>query len=120
VAEAVGETDHHCRLDRAPARSGDEPGERAGDPDVGGAHGGEGDALADDRRPVGAAWWHVHEPPLLHDTNGRALAELVMAVPEHARGWGVGTSPVNALAQKAAGRYRALMLNMHHVFEQRP
>jgi ribosomal protein S18 acetylase RimI-like enzyme len=64
-------------------------------------------------RPVGAAWWHVHTPPLLRDAEGRALPELAMAVLEHARGRGVGRRLVAALAREATGRHEALVLNVH-------
>jgi len=39
-------------------------------------------AISEEGQPVGAAWWHVHEPPLLHDANGDRCPELVMAVVE--------------------------------------
>ena len=62
---------------------------------------------------VGAAWWHVHEPPLLRDGAGEALPELVMAVLEGWRGGGVGAALVEAVAAAAAGRFSALTLNVH-------
>ena len=43
-------------------------------------------AISDYGEPVGAAWWHVHEPPLLHDASGEPLPEMVMAVVEGQRG----------------------------------
>ena len=36
-------------------------------------------AADDDGRPLGAAWWHVHEPPLLHDADGQALPQFETA-----------------------------------------
>ncbi len=42
-------------------------------------------ADGEEGRPVGAAWWHVHDPPLVRDANGKALPELVMAVVETER-----------------------------------
>jgi len=70
-------------------------------------------AADDDGRPLGAAWWHVHEPPLLHDADGQALPELVMAVAEGERGQGIGTALVDALAGEAAKHHSALALNVH-------
>ncbi len=70
-------------------------------------------AADDDGRPVGAAWWHVHEPPLLRDSGGDPLPELVMAVVEAARGNGIGAALVEALAEQAAERFGALTLNVH-------
>jgi GNAT superfamily N-acetyltransferase len=67
----------------------------------------------DDGRAVGAAWWHMHEPPLLRDASGEALPELVMAVLEAERGKGIGAALVDALAAEAAKRFSALTLNVH-------
>lgn len=64
-------------------------------------------------RPLGAAWWHWHEPPLLCDDDGSALPEMIVAVAEDARGRGIGTGLVAALCAKAATRYDALALNVH-------
>ena len=68
---------------------------------------------SDDRGLQGAAWWHHHEPPLLNSADNQALPELVVAVLENARGRGVGTTLVNALAHEATGRHPALTLNVH-------
>ncbi len=70
-------------------------------------------AADDDGRPVGAAWWHVHEPPLLRDAIGKPLPELVMAVVEGERGKGIGAALVEALADEVAKRFSALTLNVH-------
>lgn len=70
-------------------------------------------ATDDDGRPVGAAWWHVHEPPLLCDAKGEPLPELAMAVLEGVRGRGIGAALVDALAAEAAKRFSALTLNVH-------
>ncbi len=70
-------------------------------------------ATDDDGRPVGAAWWHFHEPPLLRDAGGEPLPELVMAVVEAQRGRGIGAALVEALADRAAERFSALTLNVH-------
>ena len=70
-------------------------------------------AVDDDAQPVGAAWWHIHDPPLLVDADDEPLPELVMAVVAHRRREGVGTALVEALARQAAQRYDALTLNVH-------
>ena len=70
-------------------------------------------ATDDDGRPVGAAWWHVHEPPLLCDAKGEPLPELAMAVLEGERGRGIGAALVEALAAEASRRFSALTLNVH-------
>lgn len=53
---------------------------------------------------LGAAWARRVEPVLLHDARGGALAEVVVAVDDRARGRGVGTALVAALADRAARR----------------
>jgi len=70
-------------------------------------------ATEDGGARLGAAWWHVHEPPLLCDVYGEPLPELGMGVAESARGRGVGTALVEALAELAAERFDALALNVH-------
>ncbi len=70
-------------------------------------------AVDDDAQLVGAAWWHIHDPPLLVDADDEPLPELAMAVVEHRRREGVGTALVEALARQAAQRYDALTLNVH-------
>lgn len=71
-------------------------------------------AAGDDGDPVGAAWWHVHEPPLLRDAAGRPLPELAMAVVQARRREGAGTALVEALAQAATAHgFDALTLNVH-------
>jgi GNAT superfamily N-acetyltransferase len=66
-------------------------------------------------RPIGAAWWHLDaDQPLLRDGDGRPLPELAVAVLPAARGRGVGTQLVNALAAAARERsFSALTLNVH-------
>ena len=46
-------------------------------------------ATHDDVRPLGAAWWHIHEPPFLRDVTGEPVPELVMAVVEAERRKGI-------------------------------
>lgn len=64
-------------------------------------------------RRLGAAWWHWHEPPLLADSSGEPLPEMLIAVAEDARGTGVGARLIEALADKASRRFTALALNVH-------
>jgi GNAT superfamily N-acetyltransferase len=59
--------------------------------------------------PVGAAWWHFHEPPLLDP----AVPELGLAVLATERGNGVGTALIAALAAKAAAVHDRIVLNVH-------
>ena len=59
--------------------------------------------------PVGAAWWHFHDPPLLDP----AVPEMGLAVLAAARGHGVGTDLVTALAGKAAAVHDRIVLNVH-------
>jgi GNAT superfamily N-acetyltransferase len=99
-----------CTLDGSPLPS-------AADPDVAALLPGAADvafvAVDDDAQLVGAAWWHIHEPPLLFDADDEPLPELAMAVVEGRRGEGIGRALVEALARQAAQRYDALTLNVH-------
>ena len=70
-------------------------------------------ATDDDGRRLGAAWWHIHEPPLLRDAAGEPVPELVMAVLEDERRKGIGAALVDALAEEAASHFRVLALNVH-------
>ena len=70
-------------------------------------------AVDDDGHPVGAAWWHLRDPPLLRGADGEPLPELVMAVVEEQRRKGIGTALVEALAAEAAKQFSALTLNVH-------
>lgn len=70
-------------------------------------------ALGADGRLLGAAWWSIHEPPLLLDAAGKPLPELAVAVVEEERGRGIGGALIEALARNAAERFPALTLNVH-------
>lgn len=71
-------------------------------------------ATDDGEHPIGAAWWHFHEPPLLDvDERGEAVPEIAMAVQEVARGRGTGSRLLGELAIEAAERFSALALNVH-------
>jgi GNAT superfamily N-acetyltransferase len=70
-------------------------------------------ASNDHERPLGAAWWHLHTPPLIVTSDGSLLPELTMAVAEDARGHGLGTALIEALATNAATHFTALALNVH-------
>jgi GNAT superfamily N-acetyltransferase len=70
-------------------------------------------ATNDDERRLGAAWWHLHDPPLVLSSDGSPLPELTMAVAEDARGHGVGTALIEALAANAATHFGAVALNVH-------
>jgi GNAT superfamily N-acetyltransferase len=71
-------------------------------------------ATDDAGQPIGAAWWHLHEPPLLRDADGQAVPELVMAVVAVARDRGVGTALIEALVQEATRQsFSAVALNVH-------
>jgi GNAT superfamily N-acetyltransferase len=59
--------------------------------------------------PVGAAWWHFHDPPLLDPS----VPEMGLAVLAAERGHGVGAALIDALAAKAAGSYDRIVLNVH-------
>jgi GNAT superfamily N-acetyltransferase len=70
-------------------------------------------AVDDSDRRLGAAWWVLHEPPLLLGPTGNPLPELAIAVVEDQRGKGIGTALLDALVDRARGRFPALALNVH-------
>ncbi|MGH9028470.1 MAG: GNAT family N-acetyltransferase [Acidimicrobiales bacterium] len=65
-----------------------------------------------DRR-LGAAWWVLRDLPLLTSADGTPLPELAIAVVESERGKGVGGALLEAVAERARGRFPALALNVH-------
>src|SRR3954468_21942155 len=70
-------------------------------------------ALDDGQRPLGAAWARILGEPLLRDDRGAAVAELAVAVEERARGRGVASALLDALAEAAgAVGHRELSLNV--------
>jgi GNAT superfamily N-acetyltransferase len=70
-------------------------------------------AVSGNDRRLGAAWWVLHEPPLLPGPTGSPLPELAIAVVEDQRGRGIGTALLDALLDRARGRFPALALNVH-------
>jgi GNAT superfamily N-acetyltransferase len=71
-------------------------------------------ALDHDGHPVGAAWWHFREPPLVTTPDGAQVPELVVAVTPSDRGRGVGRCLLDAIATRAAQHgYDRLALNVH-------
>ncbi len=71
-------------------------------------------ALDHDGHPVGAAWWHFPDRPLVVTPDGAPVPELVVAVTPRHRGRGVGRCLLDALAARAAEHgYDRLALNVH-------
>lgn len=71
-------------------------------------------ALDDDGRPVGAAWWHFREPPLLVAPDGAPVPEIVVAVVPADRGRGTGRRLLDALAAHTARQgHDRMVLNVH-------
>jgi GNAT superfamily N-acetyltransferase len=71
-------------------------------------------ALDDDGRPVGAAWWHLRDCPLVVTPDGAQVPELVIAVTPSDRGRGVGRCLLDAVAARAVEHgYDRLALNVH-------
>lgn len=70
-------------------------------------------AINDAGEREGAAWWHVHDPPLMRDDEGQPIPELGMAVAHAARGQGVGAALVEAVASRVAEQSDVLALNVH-------
>ena len=62
---------------------------------------------------MGAAWWHFHDPALLRTPDGEPIPEVIVAVREAARGHGIGTTLIEAVATEAAKHSSQLSLNVH-------
>jgi GNAT superfamily N-acetyltransferase len=59
-------------------------------------------ALDDQERALGAAWARLLDDPLLRDDRGAPVAEVAIAVEDHARGQGIGGALLDSLADAAA------------------
>ena len=71
-------------------------------------------ALDHEDRPVGAAWWHFRDRPLVVTPGGAQVPELVVAVTPSDRGRGVGRALLDALTTRAAEHgYDRVALNVH-------
>jgi GNAT superfamily N-acetyltransferase len=71
-------------------------------------------ALDHDGHPIGAAWWHFRDCPLVVSPDGVQVPELVVAVTPSERGRGVGRCLLDALTARAAEHgYDRLALNVH-------
>lgn len=70
-------------------------------------------AVDNNGRRVGAAWWCFRQPPLVEDEDGEPVPEMAMAVLADARGQGIGSALIEALAQEASPRFNQLSLNVH-------
>jgi GNAT superfamily N-acetyltransferase len=71
-------------------------------------------ALDHHGHPVGAAWWHFPDCPLVVTPDGVPVPELVVAVTPSDRGRGVGRCLLDTLAAHAAEHgYARLALNVH-------
>jgi GNAT superfamily N-acetyltransferase len=70
-------------------------------------------ATNDDERPLGAAWWHMHEPPLVMTTEGSPMPELTMALVEGAHGHGIGTALIEHWPATPQRVFAAIAFNVH-------
>ena len=69
-------------------------------------------AFDEHRGPVGAAWWFLHDPALVHD-GGRPVPEMAMAVVGAQRRQGIGTALIESLVAEVAETSEHLSLNVH-------
>jgi GNAT superfamily N-acetyltransferase len=70
-------------------------------------------ALDEAGRRRGAAWCSIQRPPLFDDDDGNPIPEIAIAVVPDARGQGIGTALIEALALRAARKFDHLALNVH-------
>jgi GNAT superfamily N-acetyltransferase len=61
-------------------------------------------------QPLGAAWWHLHQPSMLQTPDGSPIPELTMAVAHGSRGQGIGAALIEALVTEAASQFSVLAL----------
>ena len=64
-------------------------------------------------QPLGAAWWHLHQPSMLQMPDGSTIPELTMGVADGSRGQGVRAALIEALVTKAESQFAVLALNVH-------
>ena len=64
-------------------------------------------------RPLGAAWWFLHDPPLMVDSGGGSVPAMTIAVKETQRRHGIGTALIEALVAEVAKGFDRLALNVH-------
>jgi GNAT superfamily N-acetyltransferase len=70
-------------------------------------------AIDEADRPLGAAWWHMHDPSMLLMSDGSPIPELTLAVADNSRGHGIGARLIEALVSEAATDFSVLALNVH-------
>jgi len=70
--------------------------------------------IAMDQRncPLGAAWWFLHDPPLIAD-RGEPVPEMAIAVVESQRCHGIATALIESLVAEVAKNFGQLSLNVH-------
>lgn len=64
-------------------------------------------------RPFGAAWWFLHDPPLMVDSGGGSVPEMTIAVKETQRRHGIGTALIEGLLAEVPIGFDQLALNVH-------
>lgn len=71
-------------------------------------------ALDHEGHPIGAAWYHFPDGPLVVTPDGAPVPELLIALTPKDRGRGVGRSLLDAVASHAADHgYDRLALSVH-------